>query len=140
MDSATSVPVIDIAPFLAGDPEGIRDVVRQVGHACETIGFLVLTGHGINPVMQARTLQVGQEFFDLPEAEKLRYHEVSGTYLGYNPMGSERVAYSRGEKTPPDLNANFTIGRVEIDEHDPYYTSQAGKQIFTPNVWPSSPW
>jgi hypothetical protein len=48
-------------------------------------------------------------------------------------MGSERVAYSRGEKTPPDLNANFTIGRVEIDEHDPYYTSQAGKQIFTPS-------
>jgi hypothetical protein len=44
-------------------------------------------------------------------------------------MGSERVAYSRGEKTPPDLNANFTIGRVEIDEHDPYYTSQAGKQL-----------
>jgi isopenicillin N synthase-like dioxygenase len=123
MSSVHTVLVINVAPFLAGDPAGVQDVVRQVGHACETIGFLVLTGHGLDPTLQPRTFQVCQQFFDLPEAEKLLYHAVPGTYLGYNPVGSERVAYSRGEKTPPDLNANFTVGRVEIDERDPYYSS-----------------
>jgi isopenicillin N synthase-like dioxygenase len=117
----------------------MQEVVRQVGHACETIGFLVLTGHGIDPALQSHTFQVCQEFFNLPEAEKLRSHAVPGTYLGYNPVGSERVAYSRGEKTPPDLNGNLTVGRIEIDERDPYYHSPMGKQIFTPNVWPERP-
>lgn len=139
MGVGQTVPVIDVALFLAGDPVGTQEVVRQVGHACETIGFLVLTGHGIDPALQARTFQAYQTFFDLPEAEKLRYHAVPGTYLGYNPVGSERVAYSRGEKTPPDLNENFTNGRIETDDRDPYYTSAAGKRIFTLNVWPEQP-
>ena len=134
-----TVPIVDVAPFLTGDPQGAQDVVRQVGRACETIGFLVLTGHGIDPALQSRTFQICREFFDLPEEEKLRYHGVPGTYLGYNPLGSERVAYSRGEKTPPDLNANFSIGRIAIDERDPYYTSKSGRQVFTPNVWPERP-
>jgi isopenicillin N synthase-like dioxygenase len=49
MASDHIVPVIDVAPFLAGDSVGTQEVVRQVGHACETIGFLVLTGHGVDP-------------------------------------------------------------------------------------------
>ena len=136
MSSGKSVPLIDIAPFLTGDPMGGQDVVQQIGRACERIGFLILTGHGLDPALQARTFQVCREFFDLPEEEKLRCNGVPSTYLGYNPMGSERVAYSRGENTPPDLNANFTIGRIAIDEQDAYYTSKSGRQVFTPNVWP----
>lgn len=139
MSSGKSVPLIDVAPFLTGDPVGGQDVVRQVGRACESIGFLILTGHRLDPALQSRTFQVCREFFDLSEEEKLRCHGVPGTYLGYNPMGSERVAYSRGEKTPPDLNANFTIGRIAIDERDTYYTSKSGRQVFTPNVWPERP-
>src|SRR5437867_4237613 len=139
MEAIQTVTIIDVAPFLTGDPRGAQDVVRQVGRACEIIGFLIVTGHGIDPALQSRTFQVCREFFELPEEEKLRYHGVPGTSLGYNPLGSERVAYSRGEKTPPDLNANFSIGRIVIDERDPYYTSKSGRQIFTPNVWPERP-
>ena len=139
MGSVQTVPVIDVAPFLAGDPIGGREVVRQVSRACETIGFLVITGHGIAAELQARVFEVCREFFDLSEEEKLRYSTVPGTYFGYNPIGAERVAYSRGEKTPPDLKANFTFGRLDVDDRDPYYNSPLGKQIFTPNVWPAQP-
>ncbi|MGE0824027.1 MAG: isopenicillin N synthase family dioxygenase [Candidatus Binatia bacterium] len=139
MGSVQSVPIIDIAPFLAGDPTGEQEVVRQVGHACETIGFLVLTGHGIAADLQARVFAICREFFDLPEEEKLRCLTIPGTYFGYNPVGAERVAYSRGEKTPPDLKANFSFGRLDVDDTDPYYNSPLGKQIFTPNIWPEQP-
>ena len=139
MGTVQTVPVIDVAPFLAGDPVGEQEVVRQVGRACETIGFLVLTGHGIAADLQARVFDVCREFFDLPEEEKLRSFTVPGTYFGYNPVGAERVAYSRGDKTPPDLKANFTFGRLDVDDNDPYYNSPLGKQIFTPNVWPERP-
>lgn len=139
MSVASIVPVIDIAPFLAGDPAGERDVVRQVAYACETIGFVIITGHGIASELQSRTFSACQEFFDLPEEEKLRYRPSLGTYCGYNPVGAERVAYSRGEKTPSDLKANFTQGRLETDPDDSYYTSEMGKLIFTPLVWPERP-
>ncbi len=38
------IPIIDIAPFLAGSPEGKRQVAREVGRACEEIGFFLVTG------------------------------------------------------------------------------------------------
>ena len=41
------IPAIDIAPFLTGDPKGKAQVVAQVASAAETIGFIVLSGHGI---------------------------------------------------------------------------------------------
>ena len=139
MGSVQTFPVIDVEPFLAGDPTGEQDVVRHVARACETIGCLVLTGHGIAPDLQERVFAVSREFFDLPEEEKLRHVTAPGTFFGYNPVGAERVAYSRGDKTPPDLKANFTFGRLDVDDRDPYYNSPLGKQIFTPNVWPDRP-
>ena len=81
MGSVQTVPVIDVAPFLAGDPIGGREVVRQVSRACETIGFLVITGHGIAAELQARVFEVCREFFDLSEEEKLHYSTVPGTYF-----------------------------------------------------------
>ena len=44
MNSLYSVPVIDIAPFLASDPVGTKEIIQQVNLALERIGFLVLTG------------------------------------------------------------------------------------------------
>ena len=139
MSSVYSVPIIDVAPFLANDPVGTKEIIRQVTRALEHIGFLVLTGHGIDPELQDHTLRVAQAFFDLPEEEKLHYHNVPGTFMGYNPLAAERVAYSHGIETAPDLKANFTVGQPVLDEHDPYYTSPRGRQMFQPNVWPIRP-
>lgn len=47
--------------------------------------------------------------YQKPEEEKLRT-KIPGAYYGYNPLGAERVAYSRGEQTPPDPKANFFLG------------------------------
>ena len=42
-----AIDVIDIGPYLAGDPAGTRRVVGAVRAACERIGFLVIAGHGV---------------------------------------------------------------------------------------------
>src|SRR5687768_5639150 len=44
-----SVPIIDLAPFFSGTPEGKAEVARKVDEACRSIGFLVITNHGIAP-------------------------------------------------------------------------------------------
>ena len=54
-DAAAVVPVIDIAPFVFGDPAARRTVVAAVKHACEHVGFFVITGHGV-PDEKIRTV------------------------------------------------------------------------------------
>ena len=134
-----SVPVIDVASYISGKPGAAEGLVPEVRRALEQIGFLVLTGHGIDRELRQRALDVSKAFFDLPEDEKRICHNVPGTFLGYNPLAAERVAYSHGIETAPDLKANYTIGRPQIDQSDPYYTGPVGRTVFPPDVWPSRP-
>ena len=140
MAGTQSVPIINLAPVLSGDPEGTRKVVDEVRRACEATGFLVVTNHGIDRALQQRMFQVCREFFDRPQEEKDRIAQgVVSSILGYNAMGSQRVAYSRHDETPPDLMESYTAGRSDIDESDPYFTSELGRQVFPRNVWPEHP-
>ena len=43
----SEIPVIDIAPFLEGTPEGIAEVGEQMNRACAEIGFFQIVGHGV---------------------------------------------------------------------------------------------
>ncbi len=134
-----SVPVIDLAPFRAAPSSSeARTVVAAVREALETIGFFVITGHGISTSVQDRVLAAGQSFFDLPEDEKLRCCDEQN-FLGYNPLGAERVAYAHHDESGPDLKTNFTAGRIGIDASDPYFDCEAGRQWFPPNLWPERP-
>ena len=45
---AADVPVIDIGPFKEGDPKARQAVAAEVGRAIQDIGFLVITGYGVN--------------------------------------------------------------------------------------------
>ena len=63
--TAMTVPVIDLAPYLDGTDK--MAVARAVDRACRSIGFLVVTGHGVSPALVERTRAAGRDFFDLPE-------------------------------------------------------------------------
>jgi isopenicillin N synthase-like dioxygenase len=106
----TEVPVIDIAPYLAGDPAGKRQVAEQVGRACAEIGFLTIVGHGVPTELLRRTYDVSRAFFDLPEEEK-RKVPVNSIGVGYVPMQVERLAASLGQQTPGDLKESLNVGR-----------------------------
>ena len=41
------VPTIDLGPYFEGTPEGKQQVAEAVDRACQDIGFLVITNHGI---------------------------------------------------------------------------------------------
>src|SRR5437870_12764349 len=111
----TSVPIIDIAPFLAGTADGKRQVAAQVGRACEEIGFLTIVGHGVPADLVQRTYDVSRRFFDLPLEEKLKVR-VNSIGVGYVPLQTESLAASLGQKTPGDLKESLNVGR-DVD-HD----------------------
>ena len=119
--SPTVVPVIDIAPFLAGGPEGKRLVAEQVGRACAEIGFLTIVGHGVPRELIQQTYDVSRRFFDLPSDEKNKVR-VNSQGVGYVPLQVEALAASLGQQTPGDLKESLNIGRD-----------------FDHGLWPASP-
>jgi isopenicillin N synthase-like dioxygenase len=130
----TTIPIIDIAPFLDGtDRRGVADAVDA---ACRDIGFFVITGHGLDLGLLHHVRDLGLEFFRLPLERKTAGAE--GSFMGYSPFKGERLAYSVGEETPPDLKEGFTIAQPDKGD-GPYWTHPDALQVYPDNVFPSEP-
>src|SRR5580693_5664919 len=133
------VPVIDVAPFRSGGLAVRRAVADEVGRAVNDIGFLVITGHGIDPELVAKVQAVSNAFFDLPEDEKRKVlRPAPDVTRGYIPLEAESVGRSQGVDAPGDLNESLMIGPVDVSE-DPYYTAPEAGRHFHPNLWPVRP-
>mmetsp|Transcript_25948 Transcript_25948/g.38334 ORF Transcript_25948/g.38334 Transcript_25948/m.38334 type:complete len:303 (+) Transcript_25948:190-1098(+) len=84
----TSIPVIDISPYLDGtDKQG---VAKQIGDTCTSIGFFMVKGHGIPLKLLSDVQEEATDFFDLPLKEKRASKAPFG--LGYMGQGTENVA------------------------------------------------
>jgi isopenicillin N synthase-like dioxygenase len=139
MSSDNFVPVIDIAPYFSGAPEGKRGVADQLGRACREIGFYVIVGHGVDPALVDEVEAVSREFFDLPIDEKMQLHVGSAPgAVGYAAIGDTALAYTRGQVAPPDLNESFQVAKVDVAD-DPYFQSEAARGLIPKNRWPDRP-
>lgn len=125
----SAVPVIDLAPWYSG--EGRAAVAEELDRALSTVGFFLVTGHGVAPELRARVRAAASAFFALPAEVKQRY-AVTVMGRGWLPPGVEANGFSEGTQTPPDLKESFSAGATEpvgIAEVDDYW--------FQPNVWPA---
>jgi isopenicillin N synthase-like dioxygenase len=104
-----AVPAIDIAPFLESAPDAERRVPQAVRLACEQIGFLTITGHGVPAEQIERTGAVARAFFDLPEEEKNRL-KLTPAGAGYSPLQGESLAATLGKLAPADLKESLNVG------------------------------
>ncbi|MCA3348682.1 MAG: 2-oxoglutarate and iron-dependent oxygenase domain-containing protein [Roseomonas sp.] len=86
------VPVLDIATFHGGDVTTKRRLADEVGRAINDIGFLVITGHGIDPDLIARVQTVPKAFFDLPISEKNAVlRPAQDVTRGYIPLDHDDI-------------------------------------------------
>lgn len=130
-----AIPLIDISPFRHGGDASRQEVVRAVNAACEEIGFLLVSGHGIPDSLVERMRSTSAEFFDRPPEEKARYRMPPDRYRGYIAFDNEALAYSLDEQTPPDLKESFSIGPVDTPD-DAYHRAATPANFFAPNMWP----
>jgi isopenicillin N synthase-like dioxygenase len=134
----SSVPVIGLADYFTGSAADKQRIVREIDDACRSIGFLIVSDHGVSPELIARTHATARTFFDLPDATKRRFTTPDPTiYRGYYALETNAVAYSRDDlAAPPDYREIYSINRISIDPTDRYYNSPLGRRIFAPNIWP----
>jgi isopenicillin N synthase-like dioxygenase len=131
------VPVIDIAPYFTGDQRAKKRVADAIGAACRDVGFYIIVGHGVSPELLDRLDRVSRDFFDLPFDDKMKLHigKEPGA-CGYSAMGDKSLAYTRGEKSPPDLNESFQTSKIDADFSDPYFQTPEAKRLIPPSRWP----
>ena len=127
----SSVPVIDLTPWFSGDQEARAAVAAKVDAALQSVGFFLITGHGVPSQMRARVRAGARTFFALPRETKQRYAVTVGG-RGWLPPGVEANGYAEGTATPPDLKESFAVGADE-----PTGDPGVDGYWFQPNVYPA---
>ena len=128
---ASSVPVIDLAPWFSGAAADRAAVAAEVDAALRSVGFFLITGHGVPDDLRTRVRAGARAFFALPPGVKQRYAVTVGG-RGWLPPGVEANGYAEGTQTPPDLKESFAVG-ADQPTGDP----EVDSYWFQPNVYPA---
>ena len=125
--STFHVDTVHLGQFSDGSDRDRAEFVRVLGESLQNTGFVKVEGHQVTPERVAAAYASVKAFFNLPEAEKMKYCvEGSGGARGFtsfgqehakdNPVGDLKEFWHIGQDNPPG-------GRFEGD--------------FAPNLWPS---
>ncbi|KAJ1273109.1 hypothetical protein BS78_06G255400 [Paspalum vaginatum] len=80
MATSGALPVVDLAPFFAGDDaDGVARATEAVRQACRTHGFFRAVNHGVPAQLMARALELSAAFFALPDEEKAKVRPAEGS-------------------------------------------------------------
>lgn len=133
------IPAIDIAPFLSGDTAGKIRVANAVKRACEEIGFLVISGHGVPGETTETLFERGFAFFDQPVEEKSRWHPTGDAkQRGYHGMATRGLSATLGKGAPKDLRESLFLG--PLDDHRAEYAHiPEARTSYAPNLIPDRP-
>ncbi|MGW6533092.1 isopenicillin N synthase family dioxygenase [Streptomyces venezuelae] len=128
--SASRIPTVDLRPWLSGDPEARVRTARTVDEALRSAGFLLVTGHGVDPALRAAIRSSARGFFRLPERAKRPYAvKVGGR--GWLGPGAEANSFAEGTAAPPDLKESLSFAADE-----PTGDAAVDAEWFAANTWP----
>lgn len=126
----TELPLIDLSDYLSGrDCDGVTS--RAVAHACESIGFMYVTGHGVPDALLDQVRKDVKAFFKLPLEEKKRWMITRDNYRGYIP----RQFFSPNSGGDADDYEGYKL-HFEVAADDPI---RSDFDLYGPNRWPEHP-
>jgi isopenicillin N synthase-like dioxygenase len=114
-DGDAGLPVIDVAPLVAGGPvAACAAAAGQIQAACRGRGFFYVTGHGVPAGLLSQLTAAAGEFFALPLPDKMQIAMERGgrAWRGYFPVGAELTSGR------PDLKEGLYFG-AELAGDDP---------------------
>ena len=133
------IPVVDLGAFCDGGSTTRMEIANQLGIAAETLGFVVIGGHGIDPAIGNTLKDVALRFFDLPRVTKMSVRRPTNDQnRGYIPYGEETLVRMAGGEGPPDYKEVFAVGPDDVPQ-ELYFTGAESYPSFAPNLWPQAP-
>ncbi|MDY7104965.1 MAG: 2-oxoglutarate and iron-dependent oxygenase domain-containing protein [Actinomycetota bacterium] len=124
-----TLPIIDLTPLRDGsDP---ASVARALDDACTDLGFFVVVGHSIDPMLRDEMFARAREFFALPTPEKEAIAIASSPcHAGYSGLAGETLEPGMGA----DLKEALDIGIERGPDHPEVV---AGTPLHGPSQWPA---
>jgi isopenicillin N synthase-like dioxygenase len=128
-----NVPVIDVAPLVRTRTDAdVRAVAEAIDTACRTIGFFVISGHGIDPQLRRDLDEAAREFFALPEQTKaaIAMPRAGLAWRGWFPVGGELTSGR------PDRKEGIYFGAEHGADHPGVV---GGRPLHGANLFPQQP-
>ena len=115
------IKTVDMSGFLTGNLQEIEKFSQDLGEAMEKIGFVILTGHGIDINIFSEARKKIIEFFeDIPEIERIPYKakRQGSVNQGYFPINETTIIH-------PDLVKGWVFCRRAFNmNNDPDYNEK----------------
>lgn len=119
-----TVPSIDISGLFSTTLAERRSVATDIGEACERVGFLTVTGHGISTDLIDEAFRQTR-LFELPaEAKMAAAWSAERLNRGYDPAGRQRL----DEHAAADHKEAWSFG--------PEHLAGASGPMQAANAWP----
>jgi isopenicillin N synthase-like dioxygenase len=117
--TAATIPVIDLAPHLAGAPGALDRAAAELRDALERVGFFFIVGHGVPAELVQAVYAQARRFHALPLADKLAM-PMTRDNTGYKPLGSmtSRASAIDAAKKPNQVAALFMKRDLPPDHPD----------------------
>jgi isopenicillin N synthase-like dioxygenase len=129
------LPVMDIGPYLAGEPGALERLAAQWRVACEGVGFMCLVNHGLPQSEIDRMETEARRFHALPDADKLDIR-VNKHQRGFIPGKATLLTHAQyGENKKLDSVECFVVA-TDYPADDPH--ALAGRQFYSQNQWPDN--
>ena len=111
MAATETIPVIDLGPYLAGEPGALDRTARELPFALTEIGFYFVINHGVPQAKIAATFDQVRRFHAQPLDAKLAL-KLNKHSTGYLPMRGNTLRTSTVQTgTKPNLNEAFFVKR-----------------------------
>ncbi len=129
------LPVMDLGPFLRGEPGALETLAAQWREVCENLGFFCIVNHGVPREMVDAMDREVRRFHALPHEEKMQIR-VNEHQRGYIPSKATIVKHSTYEKHTKLDTVECLVLATDYPENHP--ESLAGKQFYGQNPWPEN--
>jgi isopenicillin N synthase-like dioxygenase len=125
------IPVLDLAPWMAGVPGALDSLAASLRYAFEDIGFYFIRGHGVPATLTDAAFVEAARFHALPLEAKMKL-ERNLHNVGYLPM--RKVTKQITAANRPNLNEAFFVKRDLPPDHPDVV---ANKRFRGANLWPA---
>ena len=132
--STETIPVIDLGPYLAGEPGALQRTAGELRHALTEIGFYFIVNHGVPEGQIRETFRQAARFHGQPLDKKMAVR-IDRHNVGYLPLRGDTLRTSTVQPvTKANLNEAFFMARDLPDDHPDVL---ADRRFRSANRWPA---
>ena len=134
MSAADVIPVVDLGPYLAGEPGAMKRTASELRFALTSIGFYFITNHGVANEQVRAIFAEAARFHALPLERKIKIR-IDKHNVGYLPMRGDTLRTSVVQRvTQANQNEALFIARDMALDHPDVV---ADRRFRSANQWPA---